>query len=235
MKAMTKNILKQLLKEFWIPSLVALIWTIANVLPEEEQSNFLDYIKTFGPAFFFVSWLLAQFWRVKKQLTVEQNFSTVESNIIALTEKLEHKTNKLINHVTGGDSYFYYKIGQQLGPDGWFMVDCEFVGENTLQNCEIIFFSKNSNHKDQRFELKSLNKSLTHKAGQQIKIDFKGEKIELTTFIFSCTGKEWVQMVDMQRSGNKVLVHSRMQLLGSNKEIEDSYEIPYLEKEEWEK
>lgn len=229
---MTIKVFKQLLKEFWIPLLIAVIWTLADIMPSEQKSGLLKHIKTFGPAFFFVSWLLAQFWRVKKQLTIDKNFSTVESKILALTEQLESKTNNLINHLTGGDSYFYYKIGNQLGPD-WFMIDCEFVGENTLQNCEITFFSKNSNHKDQKFELKSLNKSLSHKADQQIKLEFKGEKIELSTFIFSCTGKEWVQIVDMKRNGNKILVHSRLYLLDTKKELEDTYEIAYVEKHDW--
>ncbi|OFX28320.1 MAG: hypothetical protein A2X08_12610 [Bacteroidetes bacterium GWA2_32_17] len=231
---MKKIILRQILKEFWLPIIAAVLWTGINWYFETstEKSSSIDLIKIFGAAFFFLSWLLAQYWRVKKQLKVESSFSTVESNLITLTDKLESKTNILVNHLTGGDSYYYYKIGEQIAPE-WYMIDCKFIGDYTLQNNKIIFFSKDSNLINHEFTFPSLNKNLIHQANQQLKIEPIGQRIMLSTIIFNCTGKEWVQIIDMQRIETKIMVHSKVLIMSTGQNIEDKYEVDYLEKSEW--
>lgn len=224
---MTKQIFKQILKEFWIPATIALIWTFANLMQEDGKINTISLIKEFGPAFFFVSWLLAQYWRVRKQLKVERNFISVEENLSKLTKNLEKKTDDLINHITGGNSYFYYRLGQQIGPD-WFMIECCFNGDYTLQNNEVFFFSKNSNLKEQKLQLTSINKTIAEDANQQIQLKFIGNKIESSSFIFSSTGKKWFQMLDIKLTDRKLSVKSKIWIFNTNQEIIDNYEVDYI-------
>lgn len=231
---MKKKILLQIVSEFWLPITAAFIWTLINWHFETDgsKSPYITLIKTFGAAFFFLSWLIAQYFRVQKQLKVETNFEEVEKKLITLTDKLEEKTKELVNHLTGGDSYYYYKIGRQIGPE-WYMIECEFVGDYTLLDNKIIFFSKDSNLISQEFSVPSLNKKLSHKANQQLKIEPIGQRIMLSTIIFNCTGREWVQIIDMQRIDDKIKVHSRVHIMTTKQDIEETYEIDYLEKSKW--
>lgn len=86
---MKKKIWLQILKEFWAPALIALAWTGCNFFTAnpEQQTTGTTLIKTYGAAFFFISWLLAQYWRIQKQ------------------QKLDDKTDDIISQITGGDSY----------------------------------------------------------------------------------------------------------------------------------
>ncbi len=226
------KILSQIIKEFWLPISLAILWTGINWYSKKDSQTFIDTINGFGAAFFFLSWLLAQYWRVKKQIKVESSFSEIETKMISLTDKLEQKTNNIVNHITGGDSYYYYKITKQIAPD-WYMIDCIFEGDHTLQNNKIIFFSKDSNLRDQEFLVPSLNKSLSHKANQQLKIEPNGQKIILSTIIFSSIGKDWVQIIDMQKDEDKIKIHSRVHIMKTGEDIEENYMVDYLEKEKW--
>jgi hypothetical protein len=231
---MKKRIFIQILNEFWLPITVAIIWTSINwyLNTDEDNHPYIALIKTFGAAFFFLSWLIAQYWRVQKQMKVETNFATVESKLISLTKTLEERTNEWINHLTGGDSYFYYKIGKQIGPE-WYAINCEFVGDYTLLDNKIIFFSKNSNLANQEFSIPSLNKELSYKANQQLKIEPAGQRIMVSTIIFNSARKDWIQVIDMQKIDTKIKVHSRVHIISTKQDIEETYVIDYEEKNTW--
>ena len=65
------KIIKQILKEFWIPLLGSIIWTVINYYNSEKSvKDWTELVSIFAPAFFFLSWMTGQFFRVKKQTGV---------------------------------------------------------------------------------------------------------------------------------------------------------------------
>ncbi|MGH8610164.1 MAG: hypothetical protein ACREX9_22970 [Gammaproteobacteria bacterium] len=78
---------KRLLKEFWLPMFLAIIWTSYNLYSAVQLWSFKDAVNIFAPTFFLASWIVAQFFRVRKQAAVEQNF------------------DQIINTITGGETY----------------------------------------------------------------------------------------------------------------------------------
>lgn len=107
----------QLLKEFWVPASVGVAWTLYSL---SEQSfnkwTLLSFVNVFGPTFFFASWLVAQWYRVKKQQKVEDGLSGIQEKIQRMLEDLEAKTTDLAGHITGGDSVCYL-IGFPINSD----------------------------------------------------------------------------------------------------------------------
>lgn len=74
-----------LLKEFWVPLLVALAWTTYNVVAlPRDQWSLRTFVNLFGPTFFFVSWLVAQWYRIRKQQRLEQSLTTIETGLRSL-------------------------------------------------------------------------------------------------------------------------------------------------------
>jgi hypothetical protein len=102
---------KQLLREFWLPFAAAFLWTGYNVteLPPEQWS-IRNFVNAFGPAFFFASWLIAQWYRVRKQQKVEGGLASIEASVKQTLAELEVKTTDLVAHITGGDSACYLSM-----------------------------------------------------------------------------------------------------------------------------
>lgn len=96
----------QLFKEFRIPFVVAAAWTIYVVWGQKFSIE--KSLSSFGPAFFLASWMTGQFFRVRKQAGVEASLGTVEQRLNHLVEELETQSQKMISHITGGDSYLYF-------------------------------------------------------------------------------------------------------------------------------
>jgi hypothetical protein len=73
------------------------------------------YVNTFGAAFFMVSWLLSQYFRVRKQVGVDKNLSTIEARVEAVIAKLEKHTEDFEGYLTGGDSVAYFIPSFDMG------------------------------------------------------------------------------------------------------------------------
>ena len=104
---MWKGTLKQLVKEFWFPGLIATAWTIYTVWGEISVETL---IAAFTPAFFLASWSTSQFFRVRKQAGVESSLKALEGRLTGLVEKIENETGELLNHMTGGESFCYMLV-----------------------------------------------------------------------------------------------------------------------------
>ena len=101
-------VIKQLLAEFWFPFLVALAWTLYNALSLPPGGwSIRVAVNLFGPTFFFVSWLLSQWYRIRKQQKVEGGLSSIEASVKQTLVDLEAKTADLVGYITGGDSACY--------------------------------------------------------------------------------------------------------------------------------
>ena len=68
--------LKQMLREFWLPFVVAIVWTAYVIWT--EPANLKTIITAFGPAFFLASWMTGQFFRVRKQAILSKYFRRAE-------------------------------------------------------------------------------------------------------------------------------------------------------------
>lgn len=105
------KIVWQLLKEFWFPLLTASGWVLFNMYSgSHDEWDLAKIVNVFGPTFFFLSWGLGQFFRVKKQSKVEQNFVSMETRLQDLVSKVEYQTNEMLSNFSGGDSFAYFNF-----------------------------------------------------------------------------------------------------------------------------
>lgn len=106
------KIIKQVVKEFWIPLTLSILWVLYNIYGDSSGSDwdFRKVINIFGPTFFLLSWLTGQFFRVKKQTKVEDSFGAMESRFKELLGKVETKTEEMIGHISGGNSFPWVQV-----------------------------------------------------------------------------------------------------------------------------
>ncbi|MBF0466229.1 MAG: hypothetical protein HQK88_04740 [Nitrospirae bacterium] len=125
------KIVKQLLKEFWIPLLGSTVWLLFNIFGNSSKKNLCvkDVLTLFAPAFFFISWLTGQIFRVIKQSKVEENFSLMDTRFNKLLLTFEKKTNEMICNLTGGDSFTYFAIGSLNSNTNTGILTAIHVGE----------------------------------------------------------------------------------------------------------
>lgn len=102
------TILRRLLEEFWLPAVVAISWTTYNVYTSPTSWDLKTLVNVFGPSFFLASWATGQFFRVRKQVTLDKNITAIEVRVESLLEKLEKHTKDFMGYTTGGDSVAYF-------------------------------------------------------------------------------------------------------------------------------
>lgn len=91
------NTVRQLLKEFWLPFAIALFWTINNVWVSREAGwSITKFVNVAAPTFFFVSWLTAQYFRVKKQEHVSTTLTFIEARVSDAIARLDMQTTNLV-------------------------------------------------------------------------------------------------------------------------------------------
>lgn len=101
-----KKIIAQLIKEFWIPLVIALSWTAYGLLgkpyTEWVTSDTVNaaFVTFFGLGFWFGQWN-----RVKKQLRVDEGLTGIELQLAKMLQNLDEKTGNLLAHISGGDSF----------------------------------------------------------------------------------------------------------------------------------
>ena len=85
------SLLRRLLKEFWLPALVAGAWTGYSIYTAPTIWGFTTIVNVFGPSFFLASWATGQFFRVRKQAQVESNLLSIEGRLENVVSKLEQQ------------------------------------------------------------------------------------------------------------------------------------------------
>lgn len=109
------SIFRQAVKEFWLPFCIALVWTCWNIFKRKNDVwSFTHCVNIFAPSFFLASWLVGQYFRIKKQSRVEDNLVELQRGVKSLLNELETKTKDVIAQVTGGDSFCYLMLGSLL-------------------------------------------------------------------------------------------------------------------------
>ena len=98
-------LLLRLFKEFWLPAVLAGLWTAFNLYTAPAKWDFRTLVNVFGPSFFLASWATGQFFRVKKQALVEKNLSTIEQRVDGVLSRLEQHARDFAGHTTGAGSF----------------------------------------------------------------------------------------------------------------------------------
>lgn len=106
----------QLLKEFWLPLLLGISWTVFNIIDNPRSSwSIREFLNIFGPTFFFMSWLVAQWYRVRKQQRVEEGLTKIQSGVQALQAPLLPCRLFLTLESVANDNDVERIFGQQAG------------------------------------------------------------------------------------------------------------------------
>jgi hypothetical protein len=97
----------QIIKEYWISFVLSIVWLIFNICNSEtrEEWDLKKIVNLIGPTFFLISWMTGQFFRIKKQTKIEESFGNIEFRFQDILNKFESRTNEIITHITGGDSF----------------------------------------------------------------------------------------------------------------------------------
>ncbi|WP_432217075.1 hypothetical protein ACREYJ_17270 [Pseudomonas kribbensis] len=103
--SMGKGIFRKLAEEFWLPLLCAIGWVVYSGWGKPFSVQ--DTITHFSGSFFFVSYMTAQYFRVRKQARMEASVTTLTERLEKMIDDFQEKTLWTINHITGGDSYCF--------------------------------------------------------------------------------------------------------------------------------
>ena len=83
------KIIAQLLREFWLPLLLGVAWTTFNFTDRSPSTwTVREILNVFGPTFFFMSWIVAQWYRVRKQQKVEDDLIDIQAGVRAIQSPL---------------------------------------------------------------------------------------------------------------------------------------------------
>lgn len=90
------KIIKHIIKEFWIPLIGSIIWTVFNFYSLKDQDkNITTIINIAMPSFFFISWMTGQYFRVKKQTDVADSLSSIETRINGVLDDIKNQSNSM--------------------------------------------------------------------------------------------------------------------------------------------
>ena len=98
------HVLRQLGREMGFPLLIAVIWTIYSLVVAPDKRNLVNAISIFGPSFFLACWAFAQWFRVKKQQSVESELSGIVQKQESLLDELTKVAERLEGYTSGGKS-----------------------------------------------------------------------------------------------------------------------------------
>lgn len=100
-----RKVLSQLLKEFCLPFVVALMWATFGGGGGIQSLTVPGWIARFSTAFFFVSWLGSQLFRVNKQVKTESSLAGIGARLDDVVVGLEASAKEVASWATGGDTY----------------------------------------------------------------------------------------------------------------------------------
>jgi pentatricopeptide repeat protein len=77
---MTVRIIKQIVREFWIPCLIGVVWASYRISLSQKDA-ISTFIINFASAFFLASWGIGQIVRIRRQQGIEDSFSDVRKHL----------------------------------------------------------------------------------------------------------------------------------------------------------
>lgn len=111
-----RRVARQLFKEFVTPFVVAVVWAI--FVGWDRPFSLAGSVASFAPAFFFVSWLLGQVFRVSNRVRTESSLGRIATRLDDVVGKLEESAKEAVAWATGGTSYAYVVPNHRGAADG---------------------------------------------------------------------------------------------------------------------
>ncbi|PKA06416.1 hypothetical protein [Leptospira harrisiae] len=226
------KILIQLFKEFSIPLILSFSWTLYNTYDPIKGYHFdlKSSLNIFAPTFFLVSWIIGQIFRVKKQTVIENNFESLQNRLGSLLDKIETKTNQLIDYVTGGKSFPLVLIGTINSKTNVGIISISHQGDYPLYDVSIRIvdlqefekikdnFNINNMHRsDKNFNIGNLIPKTALQIGDWLVQN--QPKQDYNIFMFARNGS-FTQMIRFRKKNEKWIFATRIK----NKDNEIIYE-----------
>jgi hypothetical protein len=221
-----RPVLQQLVREMGIPFLIAIAWTIYSLWAAPDKRNAVDAVAVFGGSFFLASWAFAQWFRVKKQQSVESGLGGIVKKQEGLLETLADAAQRLEGHASGGDSFGWLMlVNPQNGTirnitahvEGAYplleakanVVDYAKAGlglEDVQRTGNIQDFFKHH----VRFDCGTLHPGLATLQGQTLSCDTTQPSIRFRVEWTARNGR-WNQFVELKRNGDRYDFYTAVQ------------------------
>ena len=241
MKGTLKKTAVQLVTEFSVPLIISIVWTTYVLWGKDATVQSVG--ANFGGAFFFISWISGQFFRVRKQASVEDSFGSVGERLNHLVDELETKTQHMIGYITGGDSHLYFM--PVLGEGNkiqWIACHC---GDYPLHqvtvrivDLEILLgYYKPEGHKDcdSRHDIGEIHFGSNFMLGENVIGD--RQRCSFNIFTYARNGK-FLQEVRFEKVGDALLKALRITNVDGNvirEEIDPNFPLDAEGKVEWDR
>ncbi|MDP3587945.1 MAG: hypothetical protein Q8R58_07830 [Sulfuricurvum sp.] len=226
-----KEIFKQLLKEYWLPFIASIIWTLYAKKSDEYLTT---AVGTFAATFFFLSWLNAQFFRVTKQMKVEKSFVNVEERLKNLIITVEDRTNNLLNVINEEDSYLEGKLNEtyfyhihKVKNDSFLIMPIDFIhhGNAPLTFVDIKLQFGNFNVKDNKLFANGVTKSNVGHLSTQYLYDIQKDQ-NLIMIFYITSKKSWLQRIVINKKNDYLYdVDSDLFFSSVDSPIHNNYKI----------
>lgn len=109
---MIYKVIFQIIKEYWFSLLIAIGWSLFTnpIHLQDPNWSLVKNINILATTFFIVSWFSGQYFRIRKHVLTEDQFQNIQTKVNSLIAQLEFEVKELINHITGGESFCYWRI-----------------------------------------------------------------------------------------------------------------------------
>lgn len=217
---------KHIFKEFWLPLAIAIGWTV--YVSWGNSFELKNIISAFSPAFFLASWMTGQFFRIKKQESVQQGINSVETRVEKLLVELENKAKELVCYTTGGDAFCYFNIEMSGNSSTWTVVH---QGQYPLYNVGAVVVDVEKINTTVAWGFPYVGNS--HKIGDlgdgQTKkifmLDFGKGNAKDFKVIFSARNGSFTQIISFRRVNGKWVKAIKVESM-----VSDSIQNPVLER-----
>ncbi len=145
---------KQLLKEFWLPAVVASAWGLVSYhLSRSDVPPWISVVKDVSTCFFLISWATSQYFRVKKQTKTESDLAGILLQLKDVLRNIEEASAHATALSTGGDSYCYVELSNLSSTTNRGLFSVNHVGAYTLYDvvvrvCDTDELTRIANTKD---------------------------------------------------------------------------------------
>lgn len=184
----------QLTREFSFPLVVALIWAFAAAAPADR--NLAGTISRFSTAFFFVSWLSGQLFRVSKQVRTEHTLTGISRRLEDVMTGLQEAAKDMAGWATGGNSWAYL-LPTNPTETGLSQLMTQAEGTYPLYDLKIRvvdlnIFRENPLEGQTTYNFGELMAGLFHPIGPSVTL--QGEESSLNIFFYARNGM-WHQLL----------------------------------------
>lgn len=226
---------KQLIKEYLLPFVLAFIWTLINIYKKEWNALALiniDFVNIFGASFILISWFSEQYFRITGNAEVDDNFKKIEKRANDIFDNLELKTATIFSQITGGHSFCYASLSQNYMGERNLSITHQGVFplyDLTVKIVDLDKFNEhagNPNHEHEYQKFFSIGTMLPMQSNNLCKVQIQDqENSKSFNIFFSARNGMFSELLRLKKINNEWV--SAMKVLGDEKTllkaVSDSY------------